>query len=111
MLHSMCVSNMDHRSDGNMDHKKHKSHLISFILFVIVFFIFRTARKGVWEAGWFNWFFRLIFIYFYKSSDEHLGMSMCTKVHIENNILWIDYNLRVWEYTIFSPLSIFRYTS
>ena len=31
MLHSMCVSNMDHRSDGNMDHKKHAS--ITFNLF------------------------------------------------------------------------------
>ena len=31
MLHSMCVSNMDHRSDGNMDHKKQAE--ITFNLF------------------------------------------------------------------------------
>ena len=31
MLHSMYVSNMDHHSDGNMDHKKQEQ--ITFNLF------------------------------------------------------------------------------
>ena len=88
---------------------KHKSHLICFILVVIVFLIFRTMRKGVWEAEWVNWFNRWIFIYFSKLLGGNMGLSI--RVHIENNILWFDYNLIVWEYALFSPVSIVRYKS
>ena len=62
------VSNMDHHSDGNMDHKNQAQ--ITFNLFHVsghrVPYI-QEDEKVVWEAGWFNWLFRLILIYFYKS--------------------------------------------
>ena len=80
-------SNMDHRSDGkkqaqitcNLFHfSRHRVPCI------------QDGGKGVWEAGWFNWYFRLIFIYFYNISDEHLGLYTCThwKQHF---VVWLQF--------------------
>ena len=67
-------------------------HRVSFI---------RDERKGGMRSRVVAVIFYFFLFTFTILSDEHLGLSTW---HIENNILWFDYNLIVWECTRFSPL-------